>query len=166
MRPLRAWVAAGLVIGVADLADAFLFFGLRGVSPVRILQSIASGVLGPAAFSGAAAAAALGVALHLLIAFAIAGVYLFAALRLETLRRRWLLWGPLYGILVYAVMNVVVIPLSRAAGGMPALPVLINGLVIHVVGVGLPAAWFASRLASPGVPAGGGRSRVPTPPRP
>lgn len=89
------------------------------------------------------AGAVLGVVLHFVIAFCIAGMYLLAALRLETLRRRWLLWGPLFGILA-DVMNAVVIPLSRVAGGIPSLPVLVNGLAIHVVRVGLPA---ASRMA-------------------
>jgi hypothetical protein len=41
-------------------------------------------------------------------------------------------------------MNYVVIPLSAAAsGGSPPVPVLLNGLLIHAFGVGLPAALFA-----------------------
>jgi hypothetical protein len=50
------------------------------------------------------------------------------------------LWGPLYGVAVYVFMNAVVIPLSAATGGMPKLPVLINGIMIHIFGVGMPAA--------------------------
>ena len=42
-------------------------------------------------------------------------------------------------------MNYVVIPLSAAAGGggLPPAPVLINGVLIHIFGVGIPAVWFA-----------------------
>jgi hypothetical protein len=39
-----------LTVGTLDLLDAFLFFGvIWGLSPLRILHSIASGLLGRAA---------------------------------------------------------------------------------------------------------------------
>ena len=61
-----------------------------------------------------------------------------------TLRRRPFLTGPLFGLVAYGVMNYIVIPLSAAAsGGTPPVPVLLNGLLIHAFGVGLPAALFA-----------------------
>ena len=47
------------------------------------------------------------------------------------------------------VMNAVVLPLSRAATGPRPLPVLLNGVLIHMLGVGLPAAWVASRVRGP-----------------
>ena len=37
---------ATLLVGTLDISDAFIFYGLRGVTPARILQGIASGVLG------------------------------------------------------------------------------------------------------------------------
>ena len=101
-----------LIVGTADILDAFIFFGLRGTRPVRILQGIASGILGRDAFSGGAATAALGAVLHYFIAFAIVWVFLAASRRLPALARRPWLYGPLYGLVVYAVMNYVVIPLS------------------------------------------------------
>ena len=71
--------------------------------------------------------------------------YHFASRRLPSLANRPFVWGPLYGIAVYFVMNLVVIPLSAitSRGFHPAFPVLVNGLVIHTLGVGLPRAWFA-----------------------
>lgn len=148
VRPARALLLGGVAVGVLDLLDAVLFFGARGVPPVAILQSIASGLLGRAAFRGGAATAALGVLLHFFIAFAVVAVYYVASRRFPALRRHPLVFGPLYGLAVYAVMNAVVLPLSAAAHGMPPLPVLINGLLIHVLGVGLPSA-LAARAALP-----------------
>jgi hypothetical protein len=52
--------------------------------------------------------------------------------------------GVIYGIAVYFVMNDVVLPLSAAGRGPFVLPVFINGILIHAIGVGLPSAWFAS----------------------
>ena len=40
--PMRAILTAGLIAGTLDILDAFNFYGFRGVSPVRILQSIAA----------------------------------------------------------------------------------------------------------------------------
>ena len=55
--------------------------------------------------------------------------------------------GLLYGVVAYAVMNLVVVPLSAAGRSTFSLPVLVNGLLIHAFGVGLPSALFA-RAAS------------------
>jgi hypothetical protein len=148
LTPLQAVVGGALVVGVLDLLDALLFFGARGVPPVPILHSIASGLLGRAAFRGGAATAVLGVLLHFLIAFGVVAVYYAASRVMPRLRRQPLLYGPLYGLLVYAVMNVIVVPLSAAPDGPKPWPVLVNGLLIHMLGVGLPAA-LAARAAGP-----------------
>ena len=42
----------GLLAGGLDITAAFVIYGVRGATPVRILQSIASGLLGVAAFQG------------------------------------------------------------------------------------------------------------------
>ena len=49
-------------------------------------------------------------------------------------------------LVVYAVMNLVVVPLSNAGKSPFVLPVFLNGIAIHLVGVGLPSAWFVSRV--------------------
>lgn len=139
----RALLWGTLIVGTADILDAFIFFGLRGTRPVRILQGIASGLLGRDSFSGGAATAALGAVLHYFIAFAIVWVFLAASRRLPDLARRPWLYGPLYGLVVYAVMNYVVIPLSLVTVRPKPLAVLANGLLIHMLGVGLPTALIA-----------------------
>ncbi len=145
--PIQAIVYGGLVVGTLDLLDAFIFFGLRGATPIRILQSIASGLLGRDAFKGGMAVGALGAFLHYFIAFAIVIVYFLAARWLPDLVARPFLYGPLYGVAAYLVMNLVVVPLSRASPAPRIWPVVLNGVLIHIVGVGLPAALFA-RAAS------------------
>jgi hypothetical protein len=149
-RPLStagALVAGTLTVGVLDILDAFIFFGLRGARPVGILQSIASGVLGRAAYQGGLRTAALGLLLHFVIAFGVVATYLLATRLIPALNRRPWLYGLLYGVVVYAVMNLVVVPLSAAALGSGPTPVVvrINGVLIHLFGVGLPAALVAAR---------------------
>jgi hypothetical protein len=149
---VRAILYGGLVVGALDLLDAFIFFGLRsGARPIGILHSIAAGAIGrDAARAGGTPTAALGVLLHFTIAFIIAATYVAASRFLPALRKRWVVCGLAFGVLAYFVMTFVVVPLSNAGPGriafsLPVAPVLINGLAIHAFGVGLPAAYFASR---------------------
>jgi hypothetical protein len=58
---------------------------------------------------------------------------------------RALVSGICFGIGAYFVMNYVVIPLSATARGAFSWPVFSNGIAIHALGSGLPAAWFVSR---------------------
>lgn len=152
--PLTAILGGGLTAAVADIVYAFTFFGLKGVSPVRILHSIASGVLGKAAYQGGLGAAALGALLHVGIAVVMAAVYVGASRVLPSLARRPWLWGPLYGIGCYLVMNYVVLLLRFGPRPFPHLDVLIGGVAIHMFGVGLPIALFAARVVVSSRPPG------------
>jgi hypothetical protein len=145
----RAILYGTLVVGTLDALDAVIFFGLRGAAPIRIFQSIAAGGLGRASYQGGLRTAALGVALHYLIAFLIVTAFYLISRRVPLLLEHAVIAGMLYGIAVYFVMNYAVIPLSATSRGPFALPVFINGLLIHAFGVGLPSALFARRGGRP-----------------
>jgi len=144
-RVFLAILWGGLIAGTLDIADALIFHGVRGVAPWRILQAIASGLLGRQAFSGSAWSAALGLGLHYFIATSAAAVYALASLRLGVLTRRPVLCGALFGLVVYAVMQFVVLPLSAFRPAPPPPPGtvdwgLVNLLLAHIFCVGLPIA--------------------------
>jgi hypothetical protein len=137
-------VYGGLAVGTLDILDVIIFFGIRNhVGPARIFQSIAAGLLGMASFSAGITSAMLGLGLHYFIAFSVVAVYLIASRRWPPLRNSPFAYGPIYGVLVYLFMNHVIIPLSQAANGVKPLIVIVNGVAIHIVGVGIPAALFA-----------------------
>jgi uncharacterized membrane protein YagU involved in acid resistance len=139
-----------LTVGTLDILDAIVFFGIRNhVAPIRIFQSIAAGLLGRAAFSGGVRTALLGALLHYFIAFSIVVVFLVLSRTIPLLRQRAVVSGTLYGIGVYLFMNFVVLPLSNAGRGPFVLPVVINGVLIHILGVGVPAALFARASRNP-----------------
>ena len=132
-----------LTVGTLDILDATTFFWFRThTSPERIFQSIAAGLLGRASFSGGAATAVLGGILHFEIATIVVFTFYGMSRIIPALARRPFLWGPVYGVAVYLVMNYIVLPLSASGGGgtPKALAVLINGVAIHIVGVGIPSA--------------------------
>ena len=138
-RALRAILLGGLIAGTLDISYACIFSYIRrGTSPVVILQSVASGALGRSAFEGGAKTAALGLFFHFLIATTAAAVYYLASRQLRFLVSHPFICGPLYGIGVYLFMNFVVLPLSAIGyRGIPPLPLLIGGLLIHMFGIGL-----------------------------
>jgi hypothetical protein len=139
----KAVLAGGLTAGILDITYAMVAYGLIGVSPRVILQSIASGWLGKSAYSGGAPTAALGLASHLLITCVMAAVFIFAARRIGWLRAQPVLAGAAFGLCAFVVMNYVVVPMSAAAVQSPKGVFLVGGVLAHVFLVGLPIALAA-----------------------
>ncbi|BCS32598.1 hypothetical protein TBR22_A18120 [Luteitalea sp. TBR-22] len=145
-RPLHPIVLGGLLVGILDIAAAFAVHGLyAGVPPRSILQAIASGLLGREAFRGGAATAALGLALHFVIAFAVVATYYLLSRRWHVLVRRAVPCGLAYGVAVYLVMNRVVLPLSRVTTRPSPWVIIAVMIVVHMVCVGLPTALVVRR---------------------
>ena len=149
----RAILYGGLTVGTLDLLDAFIFFGVRsGTQPIRILHSIAAGFLGAdTARAGGVPTAIVGLFSHYLVAFSIVTVYVLLSRAIPLLRKQWLVCGLMFGVIAYFVMTWFVVPMSNAGNqqitfALPVRPVMINGLLIHMFGVGLPAAFFSSRI--------------------
>jgi hypothetical protein len=145
-RAFAAIFYGGLAVGILDGSYAVISAYLRnGVTPNRVFNYIASGLLGRPALSGGIATTVLGVLLHFLIAFGVATVYYYASLNLPMLIQRPLLWGPLYGVAVYFVMQFIVVYLSAAPPlrGGHTLSSVLNGILVHALLVGSPAAFIA-----------------------
>lgn len=139
----------GLIAGTLDISYACIYsYLMRGTSPVRILQSVASGALGARAFTGGVKTAVLGGAFHFLIAITAAALYYLASRRVRFLITQAPLCGVLFGACVYLFMNFVVLPLSAIPFKMSyPLPSLIGGLLIHMFGIGVPIALVVRRYS-------------------
>jgi hypothetical protein len=144
----RAILYATLVVGVLDAADGVVVRGLQGQNPIQVLQYIASSLLGTRSFSGGLASAGLGLVVHFAIALVVAMIYILASRRVAVLRTQWVLLGLLYGAAVWAVMNLVVLPLTAVAHGPIPTAALINGIIGHALFVGLPSSFFAKNVAA------------------
>jgi hypothetical protein len=149
----RAILFGALAVGTLDLVDAFIFFGIRsGAQPMGILHSIAAGFVGrDAARAGGVATAILGVFSHFLVATCIVATYVLLSRVIPAMREQWVACGVGFGVIAYLVMTWFVVPMSNAGNqqitfALPVMPVLVNGILIHMFGVGLPAAYFASRI--------------------
>lgn len=132
-------LASGLTAGVMDILGAFVSVLHRHITPLRVLQSVASGWLGARAFQAGYKAAALGLASHFMIALGAAAVFYIASRRLPFLLERPYLVGPCYGLAVYWFMQLVVLPLSAFPGKtLASLSSVLIGMIVHIICVGSP----------------------------
>jgi hypothetical protein len=138
----------GLLCGVLDITAAVVVYGYMGAKPLRVLQGITGGLLGPRTYGGGIATALLGLLCHFVIAFSAAAVFVVASRVAPFLARQAVLSGVLYGIAVYFFMNRVVVPLSAAAKFPFSFKMMVVGVVIHIFCVGLPIALAARRFAA------------------
>ena len=143
-------VVGGLISGTLDLTAAFVSAYLRsGTTPKMVCQFIASGAIGPPAFTGGYKTAVLGVAFHFLIATTAAAVFYLASRKLRFLLKWPVPTGLLYGVLVYLFMNFVVLPRSAITPARvpPTLSARAIQALIIMFCVGLPIAlivrWFS-----------------------
>jgi hypothetical protein len=139
MKLFQAVLWGGLSAGVLDFIGACVSNASRGVTPLRIAQSIASGWLGAAAFRGGYKTAALGVTSHFLIALTAAAVFVFISRQLPVLLEHAYVSGALYGVAVFWFMQLVVLPLSAISFPQNfSWPAVLTGMIVHVVCVGWP----------------------------
>jgi uncharacterized membrane protein YagU involved in acid resistance len=98
----------------AGIPDVFAAAALSRAPASRVLQMIASGVLGEASYKGGSKSIVLGLGLQIAISFVIALIFNAAFSYIAGIHRSPLMFGALYGVVIFIVMNFVVVPLSRA----------------------------------------------------
>lgn len=144
---LYAVLLGGSIGGALDILFAISFAAYQGATPVRLLQTVASGLLGSAAFAGGLPVAALGLALHFAMSLLWAAVFLALALQLPALMRLHpLLAGILFGTVVFLAMRLVVLPLSAFPYPVSFRPLAtVLDLLSHMLLFGAPIAWAVQK---------------------
>lgn len=126
-------LVGGAVAGLLDMTSAYITFGRY--MPI----GIAGGLIGASARHISAGLYILGLCIHYFIAFSAAAVYCLASRKLKFLREHFFVCGLFYGIAVFLVMNLVVLPLSAYhAMGPYTYRGLLQGILAHIVLIGLP----------------------------
>ena len=145
----RAIFWSGLVAGILDIGFVFVYFQTNFAVATRILQGIAGGVLGrETAIQGGLPTAALGLALHFVIAYGAAATFYAGSRFLPVLVKQPLISGPLYGVAVWLFMKGVV-----RLSALPPKPIFTPGwswlpvFVAHLLCVGLPIAFIVRRCS-------------------
>ena len=139
-----------LIAGTLDIGDALLFNGYRGTPPKVLLQVIASGMLGRSALRLGLEGALLGLVIHYCITLAWASLFVIVSLSWDDLRVHPLVSGTIYGLIIYAAMNYLLLPHTHAIGSHRFnLLVVCNAVGALVFCMGLPIAgvnrWILGR---------------------
>ncbi len=137
---------ATIAVALLDATDGVVYFWLTAHrNPIEVLQYIASGALGEAAYRGGLATALAGLAFHFIISLAAVSVFVLLYARSRFVRTHAPAAGLAYGAVVWCFMNLVVLPASAVTPTALTTLGVAYGLIGHAVFVGLPAAFFASR---------------------
>ncbi|MBW4891207.1 hypothetical protein KXQ82_15885 [Mucilaginibacter sp. HMF5004] len=139
---VKLTLLSGLLVGTLDMTaaciNAYLSFGLN---PTRVFKYIAAGVLGKSAFAGGALVDVLGVLLHYFIACSWTAFFFFIYPRTNLVNQNKYITGTFYGVLIWMVMNLVVVPLTnvpKPKNGFNVTQAYINaGILIAVIGIPL-----------------------------
>lgn len=148
----RRVLITGFIAGVLDLAGAVISAMIvNNRFPGKILETIAGGAFGKESIGGGTLMKLWGLLFHFLIAISFTFIYFLAHPKVRLLRKNIFLSALLYGLFVWAIMNMVVLPLS--AYHSPVIPqnymAAARAAFILIVCVGLPIAisakWYYSR---------------------
>lgn len=142
------WI--GLVAGTLDITENIVFNAFRRITPSRIFQYVASGLLGAHSFQMGWTSVGLGVAIHYAIALTWTAIFYIAATRFMELTRRPVLWGLIYGVVVYIVMNFLVVPLTAVPPRTTPITLLnrVNAVFALMFCIGLPIALLVRKVTS------------------
>jgi hypothetical protein len=143
-QPLRTILVAWLIAGILDITSAFVIAGIKGTGSIRMLQGIASGLLGARSFEGGLLTAGLGLVIHFLIAFTAAALFYVLSRKFSFLIEYAIVAGLLYGVAVYLFMYWIVIRLVFP-NAHPSLSRDVTAVLVHMFLIGLPISLIVSR---------------------
>lgn len=136
-------IKAGLIAGALDIVAAFLnFYFKTGKNPTIVLKYIASAIFGKEAMTGGIEMILTGLLLHFIIAFIFTLFFSVIYKMLWSWFKNTILIAILYGIFVWIVMNLAIVPLSKASQIPFSWSGAITNVVILIVCIGLPLSYL------------------------
>ena len=141
-------VKAWLLVGTLDIMAAFVYYFIRSgkYEVFNVLKYVASGFFGKEAVTGNSNMIVAGFLFHYFNALCFTLLFFWLFARVKAFAFSKILTGIAYGIFIWAIMNLVVVPMSRI-GTRPfnAVNALINGLIL-IVCIGIPLSVIANNF--------------------
>ncbi len=139
-------VKAGLIVGTLDILSAFIYYFIKtGKKDFEsILKYIASAIFGKEAFAGGSLMILTGLALHYIIAFTFTIFFFWLFTKIKILSKNKILTGIVYGIFIWVIMNLVVVPLSNITRRPFNLNNAIINALILIICIGIPLSFIAN----------------------
>ncbi|MEK6781323.1 MAG: hypothetical protein AABY93_06435 [Bacteroidota bacterium] len=143
---IKAILKTSIIAGTLDALAAIII--LANMNAVGVFQYIASGAFGEGAFSGGIAMTITGVVFHYFIATSFTALYFILYPHMQFLRKQKLVSGVLYGLFVWSVMNLIVVPMSNTSKNPFSWGRASLNMTILVVCIGLPISLLARKYYS------------------
>ena len=146
---LKPVLLTGLIAGALDLIGACVAFMIdnNGKFPNKILEFIARGVFGKDAMAGGTTMKLWGLFFHFFIGMSFTLFYFFIYPKIKFLHKNVLLSAFIYGVFVWAVMNLIVVP--NSAIQKPIIPfnyeAAAKAALVLIICIGLPVAYFTKK---------------------
>lgn len=136
---LEAVIKISFIAGTLDILCALVQFYIKtGKNPVAVLKFIASGFFGKEAFADNSLMPIYGLFFHYVIAFSWTALFFFLFPKISFLSKNKFVSGAVYGVFIWIIMTLLILPLSNA----PDLPFniiqSILGIIILILAVGIP----------------------------
>lgn len=129
-----------------DITAACIQYYIRtGKGPEGVLRFVASGALGKKAFTGGTEMPVLGLLFHYIIAFTFTFTFFVLYPKLKLNRFNKYATGIVYGAIVWAIMNLAVLPLSAAPPITFVLKKAAIAMMILMACIGLPISLIADK---------------------
>ena len=139
--PFKSILWSGLVAGILDsIAGIIVYYLYFGLDPLQVLQFIASGIYGPTAINGGFYMIIIGIFFHFLIAYTCAIIYFLLYPKIDFLIRYKVISGLLFGLGIWLVMNLLILPYSNIPKSSFDFSLALVGIIWHMILVGLPIA--------------------------
>ncbi len=139
-------IKAGLIVGTLDILSAFIYYFIKtGEKNVfNVLKFVASGIFGKEAFSAGNKMIIAGLVLQYIIAIAFT-IYIFWLFpKIKFFSKNKILTGVIYGIFIWTIMNLLVVPLSNIGNRPFAIVNALINLIILIVCIGIPLSFMAN----------------------
>lgn len=137
------WV--GLLVGFLDISAALIQFGIKypDRDPLIVLRYIASAVFGRERAYSESSMIFLGAALHFLIAYCFTTAFFLLYPHVQFLRKNRLVTGIVYGLFIWMIMNLLVVPNSRINPPTFHLKDAAIAAAILIIAIGIPLSFLA-----------------------
>ena len=145
---LLKMIQAGLIVGTLDILSAFIYYFLKtgNKNVFIVLKYVASGAFGKEALSGGSKMMVAGLIFHYAIAFSFTVFFFWLFPKVKLASKNLLLTGVIYGLFVWTVMNMLVVPLSQIGPRPFNLSSAIINALILIVCIGIPLAFVAGKF--------------------
>lgn len=134
---------AGLLVGTLDILVAFInFYSKTGKNVSIVLKYIASAVFGKEAMTGGNSMIFWGLLFHYLIAFGFTLIFALLYPKLWQWFKNIFLIAIVYGVFIWLIMNLIVVPSSKASQIPFSWSAGTINCLILIVCIGLPLAYL------------------------